>query len=335
MRMWWLFLMLGLVAPVLAAKAVTVAVVSPEQKAIVGGPALAITTQVTHPAEVTVREVQLTLVEIGVHAYTLSYAAFWPLQPKHATESAYQVTVNTLPMHNGPCAITARAICEQGEQTFTVESAPITIWVTNLWITDATPRAAFFTVRAGEEQIVRVTFDHYRWAGPYRVTYTFRDPAQNMKILRTVVHDNVRGHADSYRYAPSKAEAHNGGAYVCYNVTVESAREGDRASYISPTCRVLHDDFTFAGDEATGGCTFRVVYTLSTPPGPEGLSILAYSNLRQLCPASRISDQQRNWDRPVLLTIPSPLTGLRTIFLGCDNRTDNRGRRPQHILPEG
>ncbi|MHB9133982.1 MAG: hypothetical protein ACYDBB_23180 [Armatimonadota bacterium] len=81
--------------------------------------------------------------------------------------------------------------------------------------------------------------------------------------------------------------------------------------------------------------TARCTYLLSEPPQAGSLVISCYSDLVLCAQSPGLREQARNGDHPVTITLPSTMTSVRTIFTGMDNHTDNRGRSPQPILPEG
>lgn len=305
------------------APAVTVKIVSPAAGAVVGGDGVRVENRVTHPAGITIEAVETQAAEVGASALTLPLSFDgWEIRDKDHPD-IYPETWNTLPMHNGECRLTTLVVCQQGKKRFTVISEPVTVTVKNLWITKTDPVTAFFAVKAGESRTVTVDFDHYQAAGPYRVEYSFLIPG-GTEPIRTVVHERVTAHQDSCVFTADKASL-PWGAYVCFDIKVTCAN--DAATLISPTCKVIQDDAEVRDEDVS------VVYALSEPPKPGGLTILCYSDLNFISKQEGLSEQCRDWEHPVVIPFPEA-TSFRSIYVGMDNHTDNRGRAPQPIMPE-
>lgn len=309
--------MVGAVADTPAAPPVTVTITSPTEGSVVGGPAVRIEHRITHPKDFLLRAIETQVVEIGMPSLSL------PLSASPWLEEDDTVILNTLPMHNGPCRITTRVVYIQGGQLSTVTSEPVTVTVKNLWITKASPATALFTVKLKQSQTVTVDFEHYQAAGSYRVEYLFRMP-QSAEIIRKVVHERVTTHHDACTFTADR-ESFPWGAYICFDVKVSNGI--DAATLLSPTCRVIIDDAEIIDDDKVS-----VVYALSEPPSHGGLIVLCYADLVFIAKSEGLSEQCRDWEHPVV--IPFDATSFRSIYVGMDNHTDNRGRSPQPIPPE-
>ena len=202
-------------------------------------------------------------------------------------------------------------------------SKPVMVTVKNLWVTRASPATAFFAVKVRESQTITVDFDHYQATGTYRVEYSFRRPWQ-AAIIRSIVHNHVTTHHDACTFI-ADTETLPFGAYVCFEIKVTC--DNDAATLLSPTCKVIQKDAeVFYRSEA------HVVYALSEPPKPGGLTILCFSDLNLVSSQEGLSEQCRDWEHPVV--IPFHDTSFRSVYVGKDSHTDNRGRSPQPITPE-
>jgi hypothetical protein len=227
-------------------------------------------------------------------------------------------------MHNGQCRITTIVVCLQGKKRFVVVSKPVTVMVKNLWITSACPTSAFFALKGGASQAITVNFDHYQATGPYRVEYSFRRPGSE-EVFRSIVHEHMTPHHDTCTFTADK-ETLPWGVYVCFDIKVSC--DYDAATLISPTCKVLQETA-----EVLNIPQVRLVYALSEPPGPGGLTILCYSDLHLISSQTGLSEQCCDWEHPVVLPFPAA-TSFRSVYIGMDNHTDNRGRAPQPMMPE-
>lgn len=304
---------------------VTVIIASPSAGELIGGDNVRVENQVTHSKDIEIKAVETQVTEIGTPALSLPLSVRYASEKDNGKSTTYLETLNTLPMHNGPCNIITRVVCQQGEKQFIIRSKPVLVTVKNLWITQASPSTAFFTVQSKGSETISVNFEHYKTAGPYRVEYTFRMPIST-EIIRTIVHDHVVAHQDSCTFTADK-ETFPWGAYVCFDIKITC--DNDAATLISPTCKMLKEDFELLHDTEV-----HVVYALSEAPKPGGLTILLYSDLNLLSLQEGLSEQCRDWEHPVVMPFIDK-GSLRSIFIGTDNHTDNRGRAPQPFMPEG
>lgn len=300
---------------------VSIAISSPVAGTMVGGDNIKILHNVISEKGVAIRDIQTQITEIGEPTLSLSLS----IEPWQANEQQiYPVIWNSLPMHNGPCRITSRVVYQKGKETFSVISSPVNVIVTNLWITAATPANAFFALKVKESQTVSVDFEHYKASGPYRVEYTFFWLGMDEE-LRKVVHENVTSHHDQCIITADK-ESFPWGAYISFNIKVSCA--GDESSLISPSCKVVTDDTEII----TNSPNVKLVYALSEPPANKGLTILCYSHLELITSVEGLSEQCRDWDNPISVVFNN-YTSFRSIYVGRDNHTDNRGRSPLLIMP--
>lgn len=305
----------------------SIAISYPTAGSVVGGENIKILHKTKLSDGVTISEIQTQITEIGDPALSLSLSNDSNNRGTNDADTN-PVSWNSLPMHNGPCKITSRAILRKGDKYFTVQSVPITVTVQNLWITATSPANAFFAIKLNETKKISVDFDHFLAKGPYRVEYNiYHAMIVSNGAFRTIVHENVTGHHDQCDIIADK-DSLPYGAYISFDIKVSC--QGDEATLVSPICKGITDN----SSNFIESSKIHLVYTLSEPPAPGGLSILCYSNLKLITTVKDLSEQCRDWENPVIIDFDfHQNSSFRSIYIGWDNNKNNRGRTSQPIMP--